>query len=53
MEGLELSWAVRCCAGLVTKQGSFAEYTTVDERIVGRKPKSVGHEDAAALPLVV
>jgi len=38
-------------AGAINRAGSFAEYTVVDERIVGRKPSSLIHEDAAALPL--
>lgn len=38
-------------AGDLTKQGSNAEYQIVDERIVGRKPKSLSIEDAAAIPL--
>ena len=31
--------------------GSNAEYQAVDERLVGRKPKSIGFAEAAALPL--
>lgn len=38
-------------AGSITKPGSNAEYCVVDERITGRKPKNVSHEDASALPL--
>lgn len=38
-------------AGDLTKQGSNAEYQVIDERIVGRKPKSLIVEDAAAIPL--
>ncbi|AHI27889.1 zinc-binding alcohol dehydrogenase family protein [Marinobacter similis] len=38
-------------AGDVTRQGSNAEYQTVDERIVGRKPASLNDAEAAALPL--
>lgn len=38
-------------AGDLTKQGSNAEYQIVDERIVGRKPKSLSIEEAAAIPL--
>ncbi|MFD1605606.1 zinc-binding alcohol dehydrogenase family protein [Flavobacterium artemisiae] len=38
-------------AGDITKQGSNAEYQVVDERIVGRKPKSLSIEEAAAMPL--
>jgi len=38
-------------AGAINRPGSFAEYTLVDERIVGRKPSSLTHEDAAAIPL--
>lgn len=38
-------------AGALMRQGSNAEYQLVDERIVGRKPKSLSDADAAALPL--
>lgn len=33
------------------KQGSYAEYHVVDESIVARKPPSLSHTEAAALPL--
>ena len=33
--------------------GANAEYTCVDERIVGRKPKSLSFKEAAAEPLTV
>ena len=38
-------------AGDVTRPGSYSEYQLVDERIVGRKPASLSHAQAAALPL--
>ncbi|PMN94680.1 zinc-binding alcohol dehydrogenase family protein [Enterovibrio norvegicus] len=38
-------------AGDLTRQGSNAEFQLVDERIVGRKPKSLSDAEAAALPL--
>ena len=38
-------------AGDITRQGSNAEYQLVDERIVGKKPKSLSVAEAAALPL--
>lgn len=38
-------------AGDITKQGSNAEYQIIDERIVGRKPKSLTIEEAAVIPL--
>ncbi|MCV9930178.1 zinc-binding alcohol dehydrogenase family protein [Flavobacterium sp. LS1R49] len=38
-------------AGDITKQGSNAEYQIIDERIVGKKPKSVTDEEAAVMPL--
>lgn len=38
-------------AGDITRSGSNAEYQVVDERIVGRKPKSLSFAEAAALPL--
>ncbi|MDQ0207270.1 zinc-binding alcohol dehydrogenase family protein [Alkalicoccobacillus murimartini] len=38
-------------AGSITRSGSYSEYQLVDERIVGRKPSSLGFAKAAALPL--
>ncbi len=38
-------------AGDITRSGSNAEYQVVDERIVGRKPKTLNFAEAAALPL--
>ncbi|MNK76089.1 Zinc-type alcohol dehydrogenase-like protein [compost metagenome] len=38
-------------AGDITKQGSNAEYQIIDERIVGRKPKSLSMEESAVIPL--
>lgn len=38
-------------AGDLTKQGSNAEYQIIDERIVGKKPKTLSVEEAAAIPL--
>lgn len=38
-------------AGDLTRSGSNAEYQLVDERIVGHKPQSQSHSEAAALPL--
>ncbi|MFH6998636.1 zinc-binding alcohol dehydrogenase family protein [Flavobacterium sp. FlaQc-57] len=38
-------------AGDLTKQGSNAEYQVIDERIVGKKPKSLSKEQAAVMPL--
>ncbi len=40
-------------AGDLTRQGCNAEYQLVDERIAGRKPKSLSDAEAAALPLTV
>lgn len=40
-------------AGELQRQGSNAEWQLVDERIVGRKPRSVGPAAAASLPLVM
>ncbi|WP_423842101.1 zinc-binding alcohol dehydrogenase family protein [Acanthopleuribacter pedis] len=40
-----------CYAGDLTRPGTNAEYHLVDERIVGRKPESLGFRDAAAIPL--
>ena len=38
-------------AGSITRSGTNCEFHLVDERIVGRKPKSVSFEEAAAMPL--
>jgi NADPH:quinone reductase len=38
-------------AGSLTRPGSNAELQLVDERLVGRKPQSLGWAEAAALPL--
>ncbi len=38
-------------AGDITRPGTNAEFQLVDERIVGRKPNSLSHAEAAALPL--
>ncbi len=38
-------------AGSITRQGANSELHAVDERIVGRKPTTLGFEQAAALPL--
>jgi NADPH2:quinone reductase len=38
-------------AGVITRPGTDSEFHLVDERIVGRKPKSLGFAAAAALPL--
>lgn len=42
-----------CNGGLGGHQGNYAEYTTVDERFVAHKPKSVSFAEAAAAPLVL
>jgi len=38
-------------AGDLGRQGSYAQYQLVDERIVGKKPSSISFPQAAALPL--
>src|SRR5436305_6704297 len=38
-------------AGSIQRQGTNSEFHLVDERIVGRKPKSLSFAEAAALPL--
>ncbi|PZA12352.1 zinc-binding alcohol dehydrogenase family protein [Rhodopseudomonas palustris] len=38
-------------AGSIQRPGTNAEFHLVDERIVGRKPKTLGFAEAAALPL--
>lgn len=38
-------------AGDITRDGTNAELHCVDERIVGRKPRSLDHVSAAAIPL--
>ncbi len=38
-------------AGSIARPGTNSEFHLVDERIVGRKPASLNHAEAAALPL--
>ena len=38
-------------AGDITRPGTNAEFHVVDERIVGRKPSTLGFDEAAAMPL--
>lgn len=38
-------------AGAVNRPGTYAEYHAVDERVVGRKPRTLTDVEAAALPL--
>ncbi|MCX7523464.1 zinc-binding alcohol dehydrogenase family protein [Microbacterium sp. STN6] len=38
-------------AGSLDRSGSYASQQLVDERIVGRKPRTLSHAEAAALPL--
>lgn len=38
-------------AGSITRPGSNSDYHLVDERIVGKKPKSLSNLEAAAMPL--
>lgn len=38
-------------AGDITRPGCNAEFQAVDERIVGKKPNSLGFNEAAAIPL--
>ncbi|KJZ22687.1 zinc-binding alcohol dehydrogenase family protein [Tritonibacter mobilis] len=38
-------------AGDITRPGTNQQYQLVDERIVGRKPTTLSHAEAAALPL--
>ncbi|QRM90237.1 zinc-binding alcohol dehydrogenase family protein [Lacinutrix sp. WUR7] len=38
-------------AGDFTRQGSYAQFQVVDERIIGKKPTSLSYAEAAALPL--
>jgi zinc-binding alcohol dehydrogenase family protein len=38
-------------AGSIQRQGTNSEFHLVDERIVGRKPKTLSYAQAAALPL--
>jgi len=40
-------------AGDFSRDGSYAEYTAVDSRICAKKPKTMDHANAAALPLVM
>ncbi|SFR83082.1 zinc-binding alcohol dehydrogenase family protein [Agromyces sp. CF514] len=38
-------------AGVITRQGTNAEFHAVDERLVGRKPSTLSMAEAAAMPL--
>ncbi len=38
-------------AGSITRQGTYSEYHLVDERIVGKKPKTLHDAESAAIPL--
>ena len=38
-------------AGSISRPGTNCEFHLVDERIVGRKPKSLSFEEATAMPL--
>jgi NADPH2:quinone reductase len=38
-------------AGDATRQGCYAEFVAIDERIVGPKPKTLSFAEAAAIPL--
>ncbi|WP_430231351.1 zinc-binding alcohol dehydrogenase family protein [Paraburkholderia tropica] len=38
-------------AGSIARQGAYAEYGLVDERIAGKKPASLSDSQAAAIPL--
>ena len=38
-------------AGAIDRQGMNAEFHQVDERLVGPKPRSLSHAEAAAVPL--
>jgi NADPH2:quinone reductase len=38
-------------AGSIARSGTNAEFHVIDERIVGRKPKTLSNAEAAALPL--
>ena len=42
-----------CNGGIGAHQGNYAEFTTVEERFVAAKPKSVSFIEAAAAPLVL
>jgi NADPH:quinone reductase len=42
-----------CNGGLGGHQGNYAEYTTIDEKFVAKKPTSVSFAEAAAAPLVL
>ncbi|MEA5618377.1 zinc-dependent alcohol dehydrogenase family protein [Cronbergia sp. UHCC 0137] len=42
-----------CYGGLGAHPGNYADYTTVDERFVARKPQSISFVEAAAAPLVL
>jgi NADPH2:quinone reductase len=39
--------------GYGTEQGTYAQYVAIDEHYVAQKPKTLGFEEAAAVPLVL
>jgi NADPH2:quinone reductase len=41
-----------CAGGLLTLQGTLAEYIAADARLIARKPANLSMTEAAALPLV-
>lgn len=41
-----------CAGGLMTLQGTLAEFINADARLIAHKPKSLSMREAAALPLV-
>ncbi len=42
-----------CSGGLGDRNGNYAEYTVVSERLAARKPKTLSFAEAAAAPLVL
>ncbi|NKI31812.1 zinc-dependent alcohol dehydrogenase family protein [Croceivirga thetidis] len=41
-----------CVGGLASLPGTLAEYIAADNRLIAKKPKNIGMQEAAAIPLV-
>jgi len=52
VEGISVGDEVYYSGDIMRRYGSYAEYTPVDYRIVGKKPKSLSWVEASTIPLV-
>jgi NADPH:quinone reductase-like Zn-dependent oxidoreductase len=48
---LEIGDAVFCASGSMGSNGTYAEYISVPQQILARKPENISFEEAAALPI--